>query len=149
MRPALLEKTAQERERLLSSIPDRSRQERHRRWVKYGIESPDFRNAVLNYRETLDAMNNDLANGPWLAGDAFSLADCALIPYVQAIHQFNWEGLFDKHPFVGNWFERGKSRTSFAAAISSQLPLDALERIKKAGMGYRDKVIEQFRAVAN
>jgi glutathione S-transferase len=149
MRPALLEKSTEERERLLFNIPDRSRQERHRRWVEYGVESPDFRNAVLTYRETLDAMNSDLANGPWLAGDMFSLADCALIPYVQAIHQFNWEGLFDRHPLVADWFERGKSRNSFAAAISSQLPLDALERIKKAGMSYRDKVIGQLRAAAN
>jgi glutathione S-transferase len=138
MRPALLEKSEQERETILSQIPDRARQARHRRWVQYGVNNPDFKQAVLVYNDTVKEMDRCLMDRPWLAGENFSLADCALLPYFQAVDQMGWDGLFNSFPKVVDWFSRGQARSSYQVQITSQIPEKALGQFKTVGAQFDD-----------
>ncbi|MBT5218775.1 MAG: glutathione S-transferase family protein [Woeseia sp.] len=142
MRPALLDKTAAEREAILSRIPDRARQARHRRWVEHGVDNPDFRRAVLVYQDTAEMMNSSLAEREWLAGDQFSLADCALLPYFHAMAQMGWDGIYSTCGNVSDWFERGRARPSFRNEISEQVSSDMLAAMNAAGTKFRDRVLE-------
>ena len=148
MRPALLEKSEKERERLLSRIPDHARRARHRRWVEHGVDNPDFGQAVLVYTDTVRDMDGALAETKWLAGDAFSLADCALLPYIQAMHQMGWEGLYGSSPRVVDWFERGRSRPSYRAEITDQIPAALLARFSVVGGEFKDLVLRTARNAA-
>jgi glutathione S-transferase len=123
MRPAMLEKSEAEREALLARVPDRSRQARHRRWIEHGIDGPDFKDAVLTYRETFDRMNADLVEREWIAGDNFTLADCALVPYVQAMAQLG---------------------PSVKSAITDEVPATGLSAAAEAGAKVHDRIIARF-----
>ncbi len=117
MRPTMLEKSADERDALLGRIPDRDRRRRHRRWIERGIDSEDFPDAVATYRETIAGLETALAVSDWAAGARFTLADIALAPYFQAIDQFGWNGLLDGAPRVAAWFDRIRSRDSYAPSV--------------------------------
>ena len=138
MRPALLEKPDHEREAILARIPDRARQARHRRWVAHGVNNPDFKMAVLVYCDTVREMEGSLAHQPWLSGDEFSLADCALLPYFQAMAQMGWDSIYASCPNVIDWFDRGRSRTSFREQITAQIPSPLLDRFKTIGAEFDD-----------
>jgi glutathione S-transferase len=148
MRPALLEKTEAERESLLSRIPDRARQARHRRWVQYGVDNPDFSRAVLVYRDTIRDMEKALADHAWLIGDEFSLADCALLPYFQAMEQMGWGALFDDHSNVVDWFARGKSRPSYQEQITDQIPPGLHDMFSSVGGQYVELLTKTIKAAA-
>lgn len=77
--------------------------------------------------KTFDAMLGDidvvLADNAWLAGTAFSLADIAVIPYVNRLEAFDMLSRWHpERPRVMDWFERMKARPSFYPAIDEYLP---------------------------
>lgn len=149
MRPAMLEKSDEEQEALLARVPDLARRARHRRWVEHGIEGPDFRDAILTFRATFDRMNTALVESRWLADDEFTLADCALIPYVQAMDQMGWSGMFEaEHPLLADWFARAKMRPSFQQAILDELPEAGLAAARQAGATVQDRLMARFAAAA-
>ncbi|MAI12367.1 MAG: hypothetical protein CBD27_12870 [Rhodospirillaceae bacterium TMED167] len=148
MRPALLEMSAEEREALLSRIPDRARQVRHRRWVEHGVDNPDFKQAVLVYRDTVQEMERMLSEHKWLAGNSFSLADCSLLPYFQAIKQMGWSGLYTSHSRVLDWFDRGQARSSYQAQITEQIPLPLLEKFQAVGAEFNQLLMETVTSAA-
>jgi glutathione S-transferase len=55
-----------------------------------------------------------LANGPWLVGTQFTLADIALLPYVDAFRGPRPE-LMQSHPRTNEWFERCMARPAVKA----------------------------------
>ncbi len=68
----------------------------------------------------LDQMEKQLARHRFLAGDAFSMADCAAIPplfYSQAILPYA-----ESHPNVSAYFERMLSRPAYARALDEAKP---------------------------
>lgn len=114
-----------------------------------GAVRPDFRDAVLTYRTTFDQMNAALIDRRWIAADTFSLADFALIPYVQAMEQMGWSAMFEsEHPLVADWFGRAKARPSFAAVILDELSTAGLDAAKAAGMAMRARIFAWFAAAA-
>lgn len=61
----------------------------------------------------LTRMERQLASSPWIAGDAFTLADISLVAYTRAAH----EGGFDLHAFpaVKDWVARVEKRLDIGA----------------------------------
>ena len=69
-------------EQRLASMPDRARAGRQRTIIERGFDAPFVKDAVLLFDKTYRAMEVALGDGPWLAGQGFSLADIALTPYL-------------------------------------------------------------------
>ncbi len=122
MRPGLMAKAPDERRALLAQIPDKARRERQKRLVEFGLEAPDVVDAVQVYRRTICDMEQALADGPWIVGDGFCLADICLAPYFQTILQFGWTDLYRDCPRVADWFEACRARPSYDGAVTSDFP---------------------------
>lgn len=134
MRPKLMEKTPEEIEAILERVPDKARRERQRRLVKYGLDAPDVADGVKTYRATIEDMERTLARQDWLAGNAFSLAEAAVIPYFNTLNQFGWDAFYiGRFARVTDWFERCRQRPSYRAAIRADIDEDRWRELGRIG----------------
>lgn len=107
----------------IDKAPNPGQRERRRAWLYQGFDAPGVAEALATYDAVLQRMEDALAARPWLAGDDFSLADIALIPYVNRLAMLGvqemWEG---RRPRLADWFARIHSRASFQPAIYDHMP---------------------------
>lgn len=104
-------------ERRLQAIPVPDRREDWRRVAREPFSEANIQHAMANIRRTLDRMEADLANGPWLAGERFSLADIHLSPYIVRIGEHAERGiLLADYPRCADWWNRLTARPAFARA---------------------------------
>lgn len=95
-------------------IPEPKRREHRRQSVLLGLMSDEGRCACGFLETMVKDIDAALELGPYLAGDAYSLADAALTPYVHRLWILGCEELWTgTRPRVGDWYERIKSRPSF------------------------------------
>jgi glutathione S-transferase len=66
-------------------------------------------------------MTDSLQGGMYLAGENFSNADCAVIPYILRLELLKLGGLWDRHPTVAAWWERMRERPSVKATILDRM----------------------------
>ena len=62
---------------------------------------------------TLDVMDARLGETPYLAGEAFSLADIGFLPYVDYLFAAKEGALIESRPHVARWWGRVSSRASW------------------------------------
>ncbi len=85
---------------------------------------------MANNRRLLDInygyLEKVLEEGPWLMGQQFTMADCALIPpllYAQKLHPF------DHYPNLRAYYKEAKARESYQRVLDEAMPLlDQLEK---------------------
>ena len=58
---------------------------------------------------------------PDLAGEAFSNADCAVIPYILRLELLKLDGIWHRYPGVAEWSARVRARPSVKAAIFDRM----------------------------
>lgn len=134
MRPALMKLSEEQRTRLLEQVVERERRERQKRLVQHGLDAPDVALAVRTYTGTIDDMEAALAGRDWIADDAPSLADFALAPYFQTLHQFGWTALYERdRPRVTAWYARIRARDSYRRAVAEDFPPQVLEDLRARG----------------
>jgi ganglioside-induced differentiation-associated protein 1 len=114
--------TPDEIEAIINQTTDPVKRERKRDWIELGLDAPSARMAVAEFKTTLHLMNETLAEGSWLAGDAYSLADIALTPYANRLSMLNMNEFLQRYPNVMEWFERIQARDSFQPAMLSWIP---------------------------
>ena len=90
-----------------------------------------------------------LKDDPWLAGDKFSLAECALIPYVRRLEDLSLSWLWEDDPqrdSLTDWYQRCKSQPSFKIAIEDIESEKTVELMHSCGMTIRAQVEEILHA---
>ena len=91
---------------------------RTRELIDNGAESPLVEHAIRRYYGLIGEIDAALAeDGPWLAGETFSLADIGLLPYLNRLHDFGFDRLWRGRPNYLDWYARMKARPSFATSI--------------------------------
>lgn len=109
----------------LAGMPDRARAGRQRAIMEHGFKAPFVKDAVLLFDRTYQAMEQALADGPWLAGESFSLADIALTPYLDRLNRLGLSPMWTRaRPLLTDWFARIRARPSFDLAYTSFGPVD-------------------------
>ena len=99
----------------LAQTPDPGRRERKRMGIEQGMDWPPAAAAVQAYDGVLGRMEAALAEGgPWLAGDAYSLADSGLTPYVVRLDHLNLSWMWDRRPALAAWYDAVQARPNFA-----------------------------------
>ncbi|MFM9969469.1 MAG: glutathione S-transferase family protein [Burkholderiales bacterium] len=103
---------------LIDKIPDPVRRERRRDVIYNGIESKEFRTAVIMWERLLTDMEETLGTAPWLAGESYSLADAAFTPYLTRLDHLNLLGWLDHRPRTADWYGRLRLRPSYPIAFT-------------------------------
>lgn len=98
-------------------VTDPARRERQQATHEKGLDSPGALLAVGALKRFVSQLADALDGNDWLAGDAFSLADAAAVPYMVRARALRLSPLWDEQEEVGSWLER-------AIDAAEQLPLD-------------------------
>ncbi len=134
-------------EALINKIPDPVKRERRRDVVNNGPEAKEFGTALRMWESLLADMEVALQDGPWLLGKNYTLADTAYTPYLTRLDHLNYLGWIANRPKLSGWYDRIRSRPSYAAAMTkweNQAYID-LMREKGAQVWPRiKKTIETF-----
>ncbi len=91
--------------------------------LENGIEDPAVHRSLRVYEKFFADMDAALADRPFLAGDAFSLAEVGVIPFVNRLDMLQMSDMWTKsHPHLTDWWERMKARPTFEDAIFKYIP---------------------------
>ena len=110
--------TNEQRQKVIARIPQ---SERRKRWesVSSGGFEEELRSGVEKMMLCLDRCEQSLASGDFLVNGEFSLADVAMIPFIDRITKLRPEILgCGKYPKVMSWYDQMKSRPAFDQAFN-------------------------------
>ena len=110
-----------DREAQFSRSPIRKRAKYKRDVVEHGLDSKYVQEALDDHKKLLRWIDDTIAVGPYLAGEMFSNADVAAIPYVLRLELLQLSRLWDSHPGVGAWWERVRNRPSVQQSIFQRM----------------------------
>lgn len=132
--------SAAEQDRIIDQVPEKPRRERQRRLLKLGYDAPDVLDAVGVYEKTIADLDTLLATQPWIAGEAFSLADAAMAPYFQTLYQFGWSDWYASRAHVADWYARCRARESYQRAVADDFSPAKLTDLAKRGESAWQKI---------
>jgi glutathione S-transferase len=89
--------------------------------IEKGLASGYVKEALESHDKMLNWMEEGLASSPYLAGDGYSLADVAVIPYVLRLELLNLAGMWADRPRVAAWWRRMQERPSTNSAILDRM----------------------------
>jgi glutathione S-transferase len=136
-RHQMLRLPKEELERQLAEKPSAQVRENLRQTIALGIEAPQFIGAIKVYGQAIDKMSHQLEQTAWLAGEQYSLADAALLPYVCRLETLAMTWMWDrKHPSITSWLDRCKARANFAG-ITDYLDKDYVSLMYERGRELR------------
>jgi glutathione S-transferase len=127
-RPALAKLSATELEAELAKAPDPRRAEIKRQVAARGLDAAPVAGALKLQQKLLDTIEAAMQDGPFLAGDAWSLADAAAAPYVWRLEKLKLARMWEQKPGVAQWYERVRARPSFQTAVADWLTSVERER---------------------
>jgi len=111
----------------LASTPMPERREQWRRVAREPYSEREIAAALDTLTHMLGQMERDLADGPWLAGRTFSLADVNMSPYAVRFGELEERGVdLSAFPRVRNWWQRLSARPAFERAKIEAIQLAPL-----------------------
>jgi glutathione S-transferase len=140
-RPMLLKKSKEELEARFRAMPDPAYAERQRLSIEQGLDAPHVKPALRRHDQYVGEMEETLGRSPYLAGEAYSLADLAATPYVYRAQALGLERLWSgTRPRVEAWWDKIRARPSTAQAIAGWETDADRQRYKAGGEGIWAKV---------
>ena len=140
--------SAEQQTQMIERVIEKPRRERQRRLLKQGYDAPDVADAVAVYERTIADMDALLENQAWLAGDTFSLADCAMAPYFQTLFQFGWHDWYGQRKNVADWYQRIRSRACYQQGVSADFDSATLDDLNQRGKPAWNKIQDYLKAAA-
>ena len=134
--------TEEQREGRFRNVGDPGKRARFVSTYEHGVESPFVFQGIATFEKLFATMNDALAGrGPWLLGQALTLADINVMPFVARLDYLNLLDLWlGDRPEVRRWWERVQSLPSFKAAVSDTLTADEVAAMKSSGTKIKDRV---------
>lgn len=99
----------------LAKIPNEKRRTHVGNMIRHGVDAPGVGEALRSYKKTIEEMESRLDGRRWLAGEAFSLADIAMLPYVLRLEHLGLDDFWPEGGQVAGWLARCKERPGYAA----------------------------------
>ncbi len=111
----------EELEKVLERVPTAERRARWRLVARGTFSDEEFAGAYEKMERTFSRMEETLAQGPWLAGEGFSLGDIAMVPFIDRMLDLRADLVGPEgYPAVHDWYKRMQARPSFRAAFFFQ-----------------------------
>ena len=83
-----------------------------------GFSAAECEIAMAQLAQNLDRMEATLAEGPWLVGAQYTIADICMAPLLQRMEDLGlWDMWLETHARVEDWFQCIQARPSYAAAF--------------------------------
>ena len=120
-RPRFLKMTREQWLAEINKAPLKRRAEYKRSVIEHGLDSEFVLDAIQQHKKLISWMAEDLKRRPYLAGDTFTNADCAVIPYILRLELLKLDAMWEAEPAVGDWWARMQRRASVKAAIFERM----------------------------
>ena len=134
--------SAEQREGRFRNVGDPVKRARLVSTYEEGVESPYVYEGIGWFERAFARMERDLAaGGPWLVGDAFTLADVNMIPFVARLDYLGLlDAWFAERPLSREWWKRSRARPSFMVAIDGKISDAERAEMLKSGSAIRERV---------
>ncbi len=140
-RHQMLQLPAAEIERQLDEKPDPAVRDNLRQTIKLGIAAPQVAPALKTYDKAIGLISEQLQRSQWLAGEQYSLADIAMLPYVCRLEDLGLSWLWSEprsnpRSVIAAWLERCKARPNYSG-IADYLDARYLQLMQSSGRELR------------
>ena len=100
-------------------MPTLERRERWRKIARDGVLAEEIERCYSDMDRCLLQVEAAVSRGPWLAGGTYSLADIAMIPFIDRVHNLRPD-LFprERYPNAADWYGRMRARPAFDPAFN-------------------------------
>ena len=134
-----------QRARRWRNIGDPARSDRDRSVFEHGVDSAYVYNAIAAYETAFAKLEAAFADArSWIMGDAFTLAEIALAPYLARLDYLTLLDVWiAERPGIAAWWGRVRQRPSYRQELSGQLTPDMVEPMRRFGGAIRDRVAER------
>jgi glutathione S-transferase len=105
----------------INKAPLKRRAEYKRSVIEHGLDSEFVIDALGQHQKMISWMTDDLRRGPYLAGDIFTNADCAVIPYILRLELLKLGAMWQQQPAIVDWWARVQQRPSVKSAIFDRM----------------------------
>jgi len=105
----------------INKAPLKRRAKYKRSVIEYGLDSEFVIDALAQHQKLLSWMADSLKSAQYLAGDGFSIADAAVIPYILRLEFLMLSGMWDRYPAITDWWARMRSRPSVKTTIFDRM----------------------------
>ena len=105
----------------VNKTPLKRRAEYKRSVIEYGLDSEFVSDAISQHEKLLAWMAQSLQSGEYLAGSAFSNADCAVVPYIFRLELLKLAGMWERYPAIGDWWARMRERPSVKTTMIDRM----------------------------
>lgn len=139
-RSLLLQQPQELREANINAIPDPARRSARRSVIENGVQAPEFSGALQAMLGMLDAVDAALASDGWLSGEAFGLADAAILPYVLRMDQLAMTPLLEARKNLVRWYARVQALAAYDSAINQWLPPPFVALLQENGLAVWSEV---------
>ena len=117
-RDAMNDLSPSQREQALARIPQEDRRKRWAEVSTHGFSEEVLRASVAKMRTCLTRCDDALAQSDYLAGNGLTLADFAMLPFIDRIRNLRPEFFSGaEYGHVENWYAGLKDRPAFAKAL--------------------------------
>lgn len=82
-----------------------------------GFSPQDLAQAWEQLEQSFQRMETALAQGPWLNGEEYSLADISMLPVIVRMEDLGYAPLWADRPRLADWYARITARPAFATAF--------------------------------
>lgn len=99
---------------VLERVPTEERRSRWEQVAKGGFSDAELNDAYDQMRQTFERLEASLGHGQYLAGDALTLADIAMVPFVERMTDLKSDIIgADRFPLTHAWLARLAERPSW------------------------------------
>jgi glutathione S-transferase len=137
--------TEEQRQVRFRNVGDPVKRARFLSCYEQGVESPYVYEGIAAFEKAFAKMEDDLADGRrWLLGDALTLADINLMPFVARLNYLTLLPVWiADRPNVQTWWQRAQALPSFRSAIPDALSAKEIEEMRSSGAKIRARVAEK------
>jgi glutathione S-transferase len=105
----------------INKAPLKRRAEYKRSVIEHGLDSEFVIDALAQHQKLLAWMADSLDGASYLAGERFSNADAAVIPYILRLELLKLSGMWAQYPAIAGWWTRMRERPSVKGAIFDRM----------------------------